>query len=146
MKLIPIKYNQHNSELDLNSDFSKMVYDKVQSLYERNGYQEPWVGYFATINNQIVGSCGFKNLPGDEQKVEIAYVTVPEFEGKGYASEMCNQLVQIALKEDSLVVITAQTSKSNLPSHKILQKNHFKQIDAIIDDKYGEIMEWAYTK
>lgn len=146
MKLIPVKYDQENREFELNSDFSKMVFDKLQSLYERIGYQEPWVGYFAMINNQIVGSCGFKNLPGNEQKVEIAYVTVPEFEGKGYASEMCKKLVQISQNKDSSVIITAQTLKTNLPSHKILQKNHFTQTGTIIDDEYGEIMEWTYTK
>lgn len=146
MKLIPVKYNQENREFELNSDFSKMVFDKLQSLYERIGYQEPWVGYFALVNNQIVGSCGFKNQPGNEQKVEIAYVTIPEFEGKGYASEMCRQLVQISLNNNSSVLITAQTLKTNIPSHKILLKNHFIQTGIIIDDEYGEIMEWTYTK
>ena len=146
MKLKPVKFNPENKEFDLNSDFSKMVYDKLQSLYERVGYQEPWVGYFATINNQIVGSCGFKNLPGNDRKVEIAYVTMPEFEGKGYASEMCKQLIQISLNKDSSVTITAQTLQTNVPSHKILIKNHFSQTGTIIDDEYGEIMEWTYSK
>lgn len=146
MKLIPVKYGQENREFELDSDFSKMVYDKLQSLYERIGYHEPWVGYFALINNEIIGSGGFKNLPGSEKKVEIAYVTKPEFEGNGYASEMCRKLVQISTNEDPSVIISAQTLKTNVPSHRILEKNRFNQTNTIIDDEYGEIMEWTYSK
>lgn len=146
MKLKAVKYNLNKSEWNLNSTFSLMVYDKLQSLYERIGYQEPWVGYFATINDEIIGSCGFKNLPGKDNKVEIAYTTMPEFEGKGYASEMCRQLIELCLKTDSSVIISAQTLKTNVPSHKILTKNRFRQTGVIIDDEYGEIMEWTYHK
>lgn len=146
MKLKAVKFNSKDQAFDLDSGFSKMIFDKLQELYENIGYQEPWVGYFATINDQIVGSCGFKNLPGDEKKVELAYTTMPEFEGRGYASEMCKQLIEISQKEDPSVIITAQTLKTNIASHKILSKNHFKQTGIIVDDDYGEILEWTYKK
>lgn len=146
MKLSAVKFNPEKSEFDLNSDFSKMIHDKLQSLYEIIGYREPWVGYFAIVNNQIVGSCGFKNPPDADRKVEIAYTTMPEFEKKGYASEMCKKLIEIAHKEDPTVMITAQTLKTNIPSHKILLKNRFIQSGINVDDEYGEILEWTYAK
>lgn len=146
MKLQAVKFNPDSSEFELKTDYLKMLYNKLQSLYEKIGYKEPWVGYFALIHGEIVGSCGFKNHPKENNTVEIAYTTLPEFERKGYASEMCKQLIDLSLNTDSSVIITAQTLKTNVASHKILLKNCFIQSGTLIDDDYGEILEWTYSK
>lgn len=146
MELQAVKFNPDSSEFELKTDYLKMLYNKLQSLYGKIGYKEPWVGYFALIHGEIVGSCGFKNYPNEKNTVEIAYITLPEFEKKGYASEMCKQLIDLSLNADSSVIITAQTLKTNIASHKILLKNHFVQSGTLIDDDYGEILEWTYSK
>ena len=64
-----------------------------------SGSAEPhWGGYFARDDEsgQVVGTCAFKGPPTDEGVVEIAYLTYPEFEGRGYATQMARSLVELA--------------------------------------------------
>lgn len=43
-----------------------------------------------------VGTCGFKSSP-DQGRVEIAYFTFPDFEGRGLATAMAGELLAIAI-------------------------------------------------
>src|SRR5262249_26666444 len=76
--------------------------------YARAGCEEPWIGYLALADQTAVGTCGYKAKP-QGGRVEIAYFTLPEFEGRGYASAMAARLVAIARERDSSVVVAAQT-------------------------------------
>src|SRR6185312_14127614 len=64
-------------------------------LYRRIGYQPPWVSYIATDGNTGVGGGAFVGAPRDGV-VEIAYFTLPEFMGRGYATLTARHLVGIA--------------------------------------------------
>jgi [ribosomal protein S5]-alanine N-acetyltransferase len=144
IKLKPILFGEEKSKFILN-DYSKMIFDKIQNMYQHNGFKSPWIGYFAVVNDEIVGSCGFKNQPTPNNAVEIAYTTCPEQEGKGYATEMCRQLKNIAFEHDASVVLRAETLKTNLASHRILLKNEFKLLaDTVPDPVHGEVLVWEY--
>src|SRR5262245_3555685 len=55
------------------------------SLYERIGYQPPWVGYLLySSDGAVLGGGAFVGAPKDAE-VEIAYFTLPEHRGKGFA-------------------------------------------------------------
>ena len=144
LKLKPVIFGEDKSKLILN-DYSKNVFEKIQAMYVRNGFVNPWIGYFAMIDHEVVGSCGFKNLPGKDKKVEIAYVTSPKHEGKGYATEMCKLLNKIAHTHDDSVILTAETKITNFASHRILEKNAFVLQEKTINDPvHGELMVWEY--
>ena len=63
---------------------SRAVITSVQELYGRVGFQPPWICYLAFEGERRVGTCGFKSPPHDN-RVEIAYYTFPEDEGRGIA-------------------------------------------------------------
>ena len=145
IKLKPVMFGEDRSKLILN-EYSKSVFEKMQVMYERNGFMNPWIGYFAMIDHEIVGSCGFKNNPHKDNTVEIAYTTAPTYQGKGYATEMCRILKNIALDHNEKIVLKAETLVTNFASHRILEKNRFVLLDqTVTDPKHGEIMLWEYS-
>jgi ribosomal-protein-alanine N-acetyltransferase len=113
------------------------------------GYLPPWIGYVAVQSEQseptCVGLCGFKGPPTESeglQRVEIAYFTLPEYEGRGYGAAMGKALVELAYKKDSAVVIAAQTLREDGPSTTILKKLGFIKHAELIHPEDGEIWEW----
>jgi [ribosomal protein S5]-alanine N-acetyltransferase len=51
-------------------------------------------GYLVLETDTIVGTCAFRSPPRSGE-VEIAYFTLPKFEGRGFATEMARHLIQI---------------------------------------------------
>lgn len=142
--LKPVLIGGHQSKLIL-TEYSKKIYDKMQNMYGQTGFANPWIGYLAMINHEIVGSCGFKGKPCDNKTVEIAYTTRPGMEGKGFATEMCRLLKDVAYYNDHTVVLKAETLTTNVASHKILYKNGFELLDCTVTDPtHGEILQWQY--
>ena len=109
--------------------------------YAKVGYVPPWVGYFAVTAGIAVGGGGFKEAP-QQGRVEIAYFTVPEFEGRGFASRTARALVAIARQTDTTLVIAAQTLPTENASTAILRKLGFRLDRTIDHPKDGEVWEW----
>ncbi|MEO6285435.1 MAG: GNAT family protein [Dyadobacter sp.] len=112
-------------------------------FFNRIGYTPPWIGYFARINDKIVGGAAFKGGPKDG-KVEIAYSTFPAYQRQGIGSEMCRLLVVIALHNNPAIKITARTLEQENYSTRILKKNGFKCVGTVWDEEDGTVLEWEY--
>jgi [ribosomal protein S5]-alanine N-acetyltransferase len=118
------------------------VLEGTVHLYEAGGFHPPWVGYLADRDGDIVGACAFKAPPRDG-RVEIAYMTFPEFEGRGIASEMARQLVQFAVQALPGVVVVAQTAPEEGASTAILRKQGFsfeREVEHVDD---GRVWQWT---
>ncbi|WP_229367571.1 GNAT family N-acetyltransferase [Telluribacter humicola] len=113
--------------------------------FERVGYEPPWIGYYAQVGDKLVGSGGYKGPPKDGT-IEIDYGIFPAFQGQGYGTEICRQLVQLAVQTDPSVRITARTLPDNYASAGVLRKNGFEQVRTVQDEEDGEVLEWVYTK
>src|SRR5580658_151878 len=100
------------------------TYAANADLYRRVGFIEPWVSYVAVVDGQAVGGGAFVGPPR-ENRVEIAYFTLKEFEGRGYASRTASELVAIARNFRPEIVITALTLQEVNASTKILQRLGF---------------------
>lgn len=111
------------------------------ALYERVGFVSPWLGYLAVSGEQVVGICGF-TAPPASGKVEIAYFTFPEFEGRGMATSMARELVALARAAESAITVTAQTRPERNASTRILQKLGFALEGCVIHPEDGEVWEW----
>jgi RimJ/RimL family protein N-acetyltransferase len=110
-------------------------------MYATDGPVSPWLGYLAEDEQGIlVGTCAFKSAPSSSG-VEIAYFTFPEYEGRGYATSMANQLIDIARARS--VRVTAQTLPQLSASTRILQKLGFVHMGAVQHQDDGEVWEWA---
>lgn len=115
----------------------------VIDFYNRAGFVPPWIGYYARLNDEFVGSAGFKGKPKDK-KVEIAYGTFRKYEGKGIGTEMCRQLDLLAIRTDPHIRITARTLPEENASTSILKKNGFILLGTVWDDEDGNVWEWEY--
>lgn len=111
------------------------------ALYGNLGFVDPWLGYFALVDNVCIGTCGFKGPPKDN-RVEIAYFTFPEHEGRGHATAMARALVRMGREADAGVTIAAQTLPSEGASTAILKKLGFALTSTVNHPEDGEVWEW----
>ncbi len=146
MKLIPL--SELGQPKEPISDLPKEAIDvgtAYVSLYQSVGYQSPWLGYLALVDDTCVGSCGFKALPKDN-RVEIAYFTFSAFEGKGMATRMAEALLSISSRAAPQVVVAAQTLPKESPSTTILKKLGFKHVATLQHPEDGEVWEWQLAQ
>lgn len=121
------------------------IRNATADLYRRVGFVRPWTGYFSESRGRIVGACGFKSPPDSSTgppRVEIAYCTFPEFEGRGIATEQARRLVAIALNAHPQVLVTAQTLPHESPSTSILRKLGFRHVGSVQHPEDGLVWEW----
>jgi ribosomal-protein-alanine N-acetyltransferase len=143
MELIPIK-----KELEENGEFATepLTLETIRmtiDFYKKVGFVPPWIGYFAKLEGELVGSAGFKGKPVNGT-VEIAYGTFEKYRKKGIGSVICKQLVELSLKTNPLVRITARTLPEKSFSSRILDKNDFFCIGIVNDPEDGEVWEWEF--
>ena len=110
-------------------------------LYQRVGYVEPWVGYIAVVGDVPVGGGAFVGPPKDGS-VEIAYFTLPSYQGLGYAGQTAAALVAIARAHDPGVNLKAFTLMEENPSVRILRRLGFALVGTAQDADAGEVWEW----
>jgi RimJ/RimL family protein N-acetyltransferase len=145
MDLIPI--NEHiedNKEFTDDPLCQETIYMTI-AFFKKVGYKKPWISYYARKNNSLIGCGAFKGAPKDGV-VEIAYGTFEPFRQKGVGSEICKQLVDLSLKIDPSVTITARTLPEKNFSTRILQKNGFVFSGTVNDPEDGDVWEWVYPK
>lgn len=123
------------------SEMARSILQMTLTMYENAGFTEPWGGYLATKNSNLVGTCGFKGQPLDGS-VEIAYFTFPDFEGQEIATEMAQGLINIVNAADSNILVTAQTLVDRDASHRILEKLGFTSGEIIQHPEDGSVIEW----
>jgi RimJ/RimL family protein N-acetyltransferase len=111
------------------------------ALYDSVGFSEPWIGYLALAGSTAVGTCAFKSPPRDG-RVEIAYATFPEHEGRGFATGMAAELVALARRAEPSVRVTAQTLPARNASHRILEKLGFSHVATLDHPEDGTVWEW----
>ncbi len=81
LQLQPILKNEDKSAPAYAAAACPQSLQMYDDFYPKNGYQEPWIGYFIVRQDTIVGSCGFVGQPQDGC-VEIAYWNLPSTKGK----------------------------------------------------------------
>lgn len=145
IQLLPIQQTLEANTAFANNPDCKDTLKMTIDFFNRIGYNPPWVGYYASINGTFVGSAAYKGKPVNN-KVEIAYGTMPQHQQKGIGTAICKALVDLALQTDPGVIITARTLPETSYSTKILEKNHFKLLGTVIDPEDGEVWEWEYEK
>lgn len=146
MVLLPIDIDEtKNSRFFQKPEFISVL-NVYPLYYEKIGFNKPWIGYFASIDGkEIVGAAGYKGKPKDG-KVEIAYGTFKEYEGQGIGTQICRQLVLLALQTDPEIKIMARTFLDGHASMAILTKNGFERLGIVCDEDDGDVFEWEYLK
>ena len=110
-------------------------------FYCRTTYEPPWIGYLAVDGETVVGGGGFV-APPEDGRVEIAYFTLPELEGRGHATRTAAAMVAIARAAEPGIEIYAKTAPEDGPSPAILRRLGFQLIGTAIDHEIG--LAWAW--
>lgn len=82
----------------------------------------------ASAGTTLVGSGGFTGPP-QEGIVNIGYSVLPQFQGRGYATEIVGGLVQWALRQPGVTCIAAETEWANPASVRVLNKAGFVRVE-----------------
>lgn len=76
------------------------------------------------------------------QKCSRQSFTFPGHEGKGIATAMATELVNLAVRHEPAVSVTAQTLPEHNASHRILEKLGFCHADTLDHPDEGTVWEW----
>ncbi len=145
VELIPIQEQlAENPYFANNLHCQESLYQTI-AFYKKVGYQPPWISYYAQLADTLVGCGAFKGAP-QNNTVEIAYGTFEPYQQKGIGAAICKELVQLALRTEPTVNITARTLPENNYSTRILEKNGFRFSGQVMDPEDGEVWEWVYQK
>jgi RimJ/RimL family protein N-acetyltransferase len=143
LELVPINQRlDENPDIGSDPDLREVLLGTIE-YYQVIGFSPPWIGYFAWLGGNIVGSAGFKGRPVNN-RVEVAYGTREEFRNRGIATEICRQMVSIADRAIPGLIITARTLKDNSHSAGVLRRNGFRNVGIVWDKDDGEVYEWIY--
>ncbi|MCG7410472.1 GNAT family N-acetyltransferase [Paenibacillus sp. ACRRX] len=77
----------------------------------------------------VVGDIGFKGVPNEKRSVEIGYGLLPNYQGRGYATEAVRELVSYAWGSHKVEVIEADCFDTNRASIRVLEKLGFVQCE-----------------
>jgi ribosomal-protein-alanine N-acetyltransferase len=142
--LVPIRRDGSVRGILEPSPEARDVLGQTAALYLTVGFQEPWIGYLALLGGRVMGTCAFKSAPA-EGRVEIAYYTFPEFEGRGVATSMVRELVAVARANDPTLTVAAQTLPQLNASTRVLANAGFRRIGAVHHAEDGEVWEWRLS-
>lgn len=148
--LIPIDRQGKPQEVSGRLDaVTKQVCSATATLYRSAGFVQPWIGYLATHDRQLVGACAFKSPPnrGEDgvERVEIGYLTFPNFENRGIATEMVRELLHIVQDTNANLTVVAQTANEENASNVILRKFGFQFVGERADPEEGAVWLWEWT-
>jgi RimJ/RimL family protein N-acetyltransferase len=106
---------------------------------------DPWRFGFALVHTEsgmVIGNAGFTGPPDEEGIFEIAYGIVPDFQGRGYATEAASALVAWAAKNGRVAIARAHTLPERNASTRVLEKCGFRYVNEFTHPTDGLIWRW----
>ncbi len=91
-------------------------------------------------NDHLIGLCGFKQ--NEKNEAEIGYCLNEQFWGKGYGTEVVEDLIKYGFNQLQLPKITADVTKTNDKSVKILEK--FMKLEKEFYNESDQCMDCRY--
>lgn len=92
---------------------------------------EGWYSWYAVRDQDaesprsLIGAAGYFGPPGADGTVEIGYSVLPEWQRRGYASEMVQALVENAFTLANVETVIAHTTEQNPASVAVLLRCGF---------------------
>ncbi|MBW4616208.1 MAG: GNAT family N-acetyltransferase [Desmonostoc vinosum HA7617-LM4] len=104
----------------------------------------PWLPYLLVFDPQqiLVGFGGFKSVPDFQRTVEIGYSVAPNYQGRGFATSMVEQLMKIAFTSELVECVCAHTLAQPSASTRVLEKCGMTRVSEFIDVEDGKLWRW----
>jgi ribosomal-protein-alanine N-acetyltransferase len=149
VKLIPIAPGDDIAELAArlapgfggDPEGARELLAQTFALLARDPRPDPWGCYLAYADDVTVGTCAFKAAPNAAGEVELAYMTFPSFERRGYASAMAAELTAIAA-EAGVATSIAHTLPEENGSTRALRRNDYQRVGEVVDPEDGLVWRW----
>jgi len=126
-------------------DYLLMASPEFFQSLETASAADPWKFGFAvfhTANDEVIGLCGFAGAPNSEATVEIGYSIVPEFQGRGFATETAEGLIAFAANAGGVGKVCAHTLAETNVSTRVLEKCGFAKTAEITDPEGKLVWRW----
>jgi len=94
----------------------------------RDKKQDQWYSDWQSVliilkeENTIIGGFCFQRYPDKGGAVQIGYMVRPEYQRNGYMTEALKRGISWIFERPDISSLLAETTKSNLPSHRVLKK------------------------
>jgi ribosomal-protein-alanine N-acetyltransferase len=108
-----------------------------------------WRHGFAVVHrddNIVIGTAGFKGPADEKGVVEIAYGIVPDYQGRGFATEAAASLTEFAYDTDGVKLVIAHTLPTPNASTRVLAKCGFKYVGEVNDPEDGPVWRWEHDR
>ncbi|MNT63358.1 Acetyltransferase (GNAT) family protein [compost metagenome] len=93
--------------------------------------------------DEVIGYCGFMNTHPPSRDLDIVYAFPTKYTGKGYATEVCKALVELAKASKFDGGISAVVNPENKASIKVLEKCGFVSEGFCIGD-LNHLLKYRY--
>ena len=93
-------------------------------------------------NDKIIGIIGHYRIQPENHRAEIGYMSLPEYNGKGYITEAIKAVVAYGFEHMNLHSIEAVIDPGNIASEKVLLKNGFVKEAHILENELWEGKFW----
>jgi len=106
--------------------------EKVQGFLD--GFQARkgiWWTFVLRDTGQSIGYGGLFELDHDFGSGEVGYGLLPEFWGRGYITEIVEEMVRFGFQEMELNLITALVVPGNVASEKVLFNQGFDRVEVL---------------
>jgi len=130
----------HDQLLSASSDFKTSVENARETDPWRFGF-----GVIHEVDNLLIGLCGFPGPPDSDGVAEIAYGIAPAYQGKGYATEVANALIEFASRDTSVRLLRAHTLAETNASTRVLEKCGFEKISETVDPE-NNLPIWRWER
>jgi RimJ/RimL family protein N-acetyltransferase len=121
-----------------NREFAEFLPLLAQQLLQEPPFAD-WIGLIIHRQERVlVGDIGFKGLPDSGGTVEIGYSVVPEYQGRGFATEATRAMIRWAFSNEAVETVTASCLNDNAPSIRVLQKAGMTEVR-----RDGPLLWWA---
>jgi RimJ/RimL family protein N-acetyltransferase len=103
----------------MRTSLENVIRDKKQDLWYAD-----WQSVLIILKeeNAIIGGFCFQRYPDKDGAVQIGYMIRPEYQRNGYITEALKRGISWIFERLDISSLLAQTTKSNLPSHRVLEK------------------------
>ncbi len=129
----------------------KKTIEQIRDYYKKHNGFGVWVAYKKS-NNKFVGFFVLQYLDNTKE-IEVGFRVMKKYWGKGYSTEMTNELIQYGFIQKNLNKIVGITHSDNIASQKVLQKAgltyikkaHFYKTDVMYFAIYAEDFQSKIT-
>ena len=99
----------------------------IPHIYEKPRSDPSAVGWWSylfvhTADRTLAGDGGFKGRPDKSNEVGVGYALVPEYRGRGLATEVVRDLVGWAFSHPEVAAVKAETLPDGHASIRVLEK------------------------